>query len=622
MSWVTILWSMTAAACLTLAAIYFLVWCQRRTVWADLLFALTATGVAAYAGCELSMMLAETPEQFAATLRWLQVPTWVIVVSLPGFVRLHLRAGRRWLAWSVFALRSLALLLNFLVGQNLNYREVTGLRHIPFLGETVSLGIGVSNPCMLVGQLSLLLLVIFAVDATITVWRRGDRRQAVLTGGSIAFFALTGMAQAVLVLWQMVDMPLTESFFFLGIVVAMGFEMSRETLRAARLADDLRESEARMTLAAEAAGVGVWIWTIASNRVWGSERWLGLFGFAPDEALSFEEVIQRIHPDDREILERGVRGVMADQSHYVGECRVVLPDGTRRWIVLRGRVFQDSHGKPARMMGAATDITDRKQSELEIGQQRNELAHLSRVNMLGELAGSLAHELNQPLTAILSNAQAAQRFLAHDQADLNEVRDILTDIVSEDKRAGEVIRRLRLLLKKSDVHHQPLSVNQVVQEVLKLVRSDLVNQGVVVQTELAPDLPVSYSDRVQLQQVLINLVLNACDAMASGPAGGRKLIIRTALAKGEGICVSVADVGVGLAHDMLETIFEPFFTTKEHGMGLGLSVCRSIITAHGGKLWASNNPGRGATFHFTLPVSGKGERKAVDNNRSSVTSDR
>ncbi len=183
MSWVTILWSMAAAASLTLAAIYFLVWCKRRTMWADLLFTLTSLGVAAYAGCELSMMLAQTPAQFAAALRWLQVPTWVIVVSLAGFVRLHLHAGRRWLAWSVFALRSLALLLNFLVGQNLNYREVTGLRHIPFLGETVSLGVGVSNPWMLVGQLSLLLLVIFTVDATITVWRRGDRRQAVLTGG-------------------------------------------------------------------------------------------------------------------------------------------------------------------------------------------------------------------------------------------------------------------------------------------------------------------------------------------------------------------------------------------------------------------------------------------------------
>jgi two-component system, LuxR family, sensor kinase FixL len=363
MSWGTILWSMTAAACLTLAAIHFLIWCQRRTAWAELLFALTSLGTAMYAGCELAMMRAETPAQFATALRWLHVPTWVIVVSLPGFVRLHLRAGRRWLAWSVFALRSLALLLNFLVGQNLNYREVTRLRHIPFLGETVSLGVGVSNPWMLVGQLSLFFLVIFTVDATITVWRRGDRRQAVVTGGSIVFFALAGVVQAVLVLWQIVDWPLTESFFYLGIVVAMGYELSRETLRAAYLSDELRQSEARMTLAAEAAGFGVWMWTRVSDQIWASERWLRLFGFAPGEAVTFGMIVQRIHPDDRERVERAVRRAMEDLTDYTEEYRVSLPDGTHRWLAARGRAYSAGDGKPARMLGASVDITERRRAE-------------------------------------------------------------------------------------------------------------------------------------------------------------------------------------------------------------------------------------------------------------------
>src|SRR5208282_1945773 len=172
-----------------------------------------------------------------------------------------------------------------------NYREITSLRHISFLGDTVALGVGISNPWMLVGQVSLLLLVIFTLDAT-----------------------LTALAQAVLVLWQIVDMPLTESFFFLGIVVAMAYEMSRETLRAAQLSEELRESEVRMTLAAEAAGFGVWMWTTASSRIWGSEKWLRLFGFAPGEAVTFEKVIQRVHPDDRERMESAVRRAMKDQA--------------------------------------------------------------------------------------------------------------------------------------------------------------------------------------------------------------------------------------------------------------------------------------------------------------------
>ena len=318
MSWVTIIWSMIASACLTLAAVNLLVWCKKRTEWANLLFSLTAVGTAGMAYCELWMMRAETPGQFGTALRWLHVPAWALLVALVGFVRLYLRAGRPWLAWSFVGLRTLSLLLDFLVGQNLNYREITRLRHIPFFGESVSVAEGVANPCMLVGQLSLLLLVLFVADATVTVWRRGDRRQALAVGGSIVFFTLAGTVQAVLVLWEMVHWPMTTSFFYLGIVATMAYEMSREALRAAQLSDDLRESEARMTLAAEAAGFGVWMWSIARNQIWGSERWLRLFGFAPDATVTFENVMQRIHPDDREGVERAVRRALEDRSDYAG----------------------------------------------------------------------------------------------------------------------------------------------------------------------------------------------------------------------------------------------------------------------------------------------------------------
>ena len=249
------------------------------------------------------------------------------------------------------------------------------------------------------------------------------------------------------------------------------------------------------------------------------------------------------------------------------------------------------------------DISERKQAELEAQQQRSELAHLSRVTMLGELSGSMAHELNQPLTAILSNAQAALRFLAHDDVDLDEVRDILADIVDQDNRAGEIIRRLRVLLKKGEVQQRPLDVNDLVREVLKLLSSDLANQNVSASTNLALALPTVTGDRVQLQQVLLNLLINACDAM-SGVDSDRQIVVSTEMADGAGVRFSVSDRGAGISAERLEHVFDPFFTTKTHGLGLGLSVCRTIITAHGGKLWAANNPERGATFCFTLPVSG------------------
>ena len=233
-----------------------------------------------------------------------------------------------------------------------------------------------------------------------------------------------------------------------------------------------------------------------------------------------------------------------------------------------------------------------------------EMAHLSRVSMLGELSGSLAHELNQPLTAILSNAQAAQRFLARDGTDINEIREILDDIVNEDQRAGEVIRRLRLLFQKGEAMHQPLDVNEVVQEAMRLMRGDVLNRGVTVQTELTADLPTVLGDRVQLQQVILNLLMNACDAMRETRVDARRIVLRTARAGAKNVCVSLTDSGHGLPPEPLDQLFQPFFTTKAQGMGLGLSICRTIITAHRGKLWADRNPAeRGATFHFTLPIA-------------------
>ena len=265
----------------------------------------------------------------------------------------------------------------------------------------------------------------------------------------------------------------------------------------------------------------------------------------------------------------------------------------------------DAEGQPVRMFGCSLDITRRKQAELEAACRRDELVHLSRVTTLGELSGSIAHELTQPLSAILSNAQAAQRVLASGDTNLAEQRHILDDIVSEDKRAIEVIRRLRLWLKKGEVQQHSLRINKVVRDVLNLIRSDLINQKVILECKLARDLPTVTGDPVQLQQVLLNLMVNACDAMTECNTRERRLLIRTRIENGRStVIVSVTDRGGSIPEDKMEQVFEPFFTTKAKGMGLGLSVCRTIIAAHRGKLWATNNVDRGATFHFSLPIDG------------------
>jgi two-component system, LuxR family, sensor kinase FixL len=612
MSWVTIIWSMNAAVCLTLAGIHLFVWLRARSEWGHLLFSCSAVGAAAVAACELLLMHTETVEQYGAVMRWAQAPLWILLVSVVWFTRIQLRAGRPWLAWAAVMMRTLVLVLTFVTTPNINFESYTGLHQIWFLGELVSKAEGTIHSWAIVAKLSSALVLAFLINASVEVWRRGGRRREFFLGGSMVFFVTAGAVHSALVERGVVQTPYLISFAFLGTILVMAYELSREVHRAAQLVRelhasemDLRESEERMTQAAEAANLGVWHYDPARNEIWASDSWRTLFGFTKSERIDYDEFLQRLHVDDREAVDQAVTRALASEGRYEREYRLSLPDGRGRWIASHGKVDVAADGKPLLMRGVSLDITARKQAELEVQQQRSELAHLSRVTMLGELSGSLAHELNQPLTAILSNAQAALRFLAHENADLNEVREILTDIVNEDKRAGEVIRRLRLLLKKGEVQHQPLDINEVVMEVLKLVHSDLVNQGVTMHTELAPELPVLQGDRVQLQQVLLNLVMNACDAMATTARDDRQIILRTAVSEDSAVCVSVADCGEGIAPDKLDQVFEPFFTSKSHGMGLGLAVCRTIITAHGGRLWASNTPERGATFHFTLTFANR-----------------
>ncbi|HEV3008496.1 MAG TPA: ATP-binding protein, partial [Burkholderiales bacterium] len=250
----------------------------------------------------------------------------------------------------------------------------------------------------------------------------------------------------------------------------------------------------------------------------------------------------------------------------------------------------------------AVALEERSKAALDAHEQRLQLTHLSRVAMLGELSGGIAHELNQPLTAILSNAQAAQHFIAaKGEVDKVELAEILSDIIAADQRAGEVIHRLRALFKKGEATLQPLDANELVREVLGIAHGDLVTRAVEVLPELAPRLPLVEGDRVQLEQVMLNLLINACDAMSAAAACGRRLSIRT-LATGGGVQISFTDLGTGFRADQYEKLFQPFYTTKPHGLGLGLSISRSIITAHGGSLWGTSTPGQGATFHISLPA--------------------
>jgi signal transduction histidine kinase len=292
-------------------------------------------------------------------------------------------------------------------------------------------------------------------------------------------------------------------------------------------------------------------------------------------------------------------------THGEGPFVISSPEESARSV----QFFLVAMSVPVVLLAAALeerrkDVIAQRQAELEAKEQRKQLTHLTRVALLGQLSGALAHELNQPLTAILSNAQAALHFLAADRIDPLELREILRDIVAEDQRAGEVIHRLRALFKRGETQLQMLDANELVREALDLAHGDLVTRNVAVVTEFSPQaLPVK-GDRVQIEQVLLNLLVNGCEAMNAVGGTPRELAIRTEATADGAVQISVADRGSGIPAGDEPRLFEPFFTTKPQGMGLGLSISRSIVTAHGGHLWGANNAGPGATFYVVLPGHG------------------
>lgn len=326
-----------------------------------------------------------------------------------------------------------------------------------------------------------------------------------------------------------------------------------------------------------------------------------LIGKTDADFNSNREEVEAFRRTDREVMD-------TLQKKLIMEEPITDALGQIHWLQTVKLPVVNREGYADQLLGVSTDISERKKADLDLAQQRNELAHLSRVMMLSELSGSLAHELNQPLAAILTNAQAALRFLGSENPNLDEIRDILRDIVSDDRRAGEVIQGLRLLLKKGEVQRDALDPNALVESVLKLLRSDMLNAGVAYSTECAQDLPRISGIGVQLQQVLLNLMVNSCDAMTAIPRPERKLVVSTELSAEEYVTFCVRDRGHGISTKLPDQVFEPFFTTKTQGLGLGLAVCRKLIEAHDGRIWASNNKECGASFYFTVPVNAGGAK--------------
>ncbi|MGZ5141921.1 MAG: ATP-binding protein, partial [Burkholderiales bacterium] len=409
----------------------------------------------------------------------------------------------------------------------------------------------------------------------------------------VAFFAIWGAIHGLgpLVADSPMQSALSVQLFLTAVAVPLLF-LAAVIKERERTREALHSSEQLFAKAFGSSPIAMVITRRSDNCIIEvNDRWQALFGYARHEAVG------RTLPDlalfseaDAASLTRGVRDVELRLRDRSGE--------VRQAIVAAEQV--EMAGRPC-LITAIRDVTEQRRIEREAAEQRRHMNMLTRVALLGELTGALAHELNQPLTAILSNAQAMQRFLTHDPVDLDEIREIAADIIEEDKRAGDVIHRLRALLRKGEAQFELVDVNDLVREALTLAQADLAARNVRVNVSYGGNLNAVRGDRIQLQQVLLNLIVNACEAMMVNKPELRYFKIETKPGNSGGVQITVSDTGPGITQESFDKLFEPFFTTKDHGLGLGLSISRAITAAHGGRLWAENAPTRGAIFHVSLP---------------------
>jgi len=377
-------------------------------------------------------------------------------------------------------------------------------------------------------------------------------------------------------------------------------DLTLQIIERKQAEDALRQSEMYLAEAQRLSRTGSFGWNVPSGKIFWSEESFSIFGY--DKALSatLDMVLQRVHPEDLALVQRTIDSASSDGKDFDLEHRLLMPDGSVKHVRAVARAAKDATSK-LEFIGALMDVTAAKRAEEELHKAQAELAHVTRVTTLGEMTASIAHEVNQPLAAVVTNAGACLRWLDRGTPNMDEARRSVESIIKDGNRAADVIQRIRALSKKTDTQKLPIDINDVVNEVIALVRRELFSHQISLRTELAPALPVVLADRVQLQQVVINLVINGIESMQSVTDRPRELVIRSGQDNSDRVLVEVRDSGVGVDPETINRLFTAFFTTKPGGLGMGLSICRSIIEAHEGRLWASRNMGRGATFQFTMP---------------------
>ena len=559
--------------------VYFLVWSRNRRSWAHLCFFLTVFGVLGLAVVEMITMHAESPEAYGRAIWWAHLVYAIGFVGSLGFIHFYFGTGRRWLLVLAVGLRALVVLANITTGVNAHITVIHSLRKIAFLGEQISvLGEWVRSPWAFLPLLSSLAQFVYVVDASIRLWRTGShesRRRAVILGGALAFFVVIAVGQSWLVVTGVLRMPFILSFPFLGVVLAMGYELSKDVLRAAHVSRQLRESEQQMALATEAAKLGIWSRDLSRNEIWASDKCRELFGFTKAERIDFEGFVQRLHPDDRDSIHQ-ILASAEETGHYESEYRIMLPNGQIRWIASRGRV-EFGAGRPVLLRGAALDITARRQAEEAAKSLSGRLIHAQEAERT-RLARELHDDLNQSLALL---AVELDLFGQKPPATHSEVRERMRDLSGQVKNLSSSVHRL-----SHELHPAKLEQLGLVAAVRGFCREIGEVRKIAIEFETR-DVPLELPNDIALcfyrvvQEGLQNVIKHSGSATA-----------KVELTSNEHeLCLIVSDRGCG---------FDTMAVTGEGA--LGLVSMRERVRLARGQISVESRRGEGTRVQVQVPL--------------------
>ncbi len=605
------MYSAIAGTALTIGVVHLVVWFGHSRRRAYLFSAGMALAASAQAMVELALAQTSSAEAAGELLRWGNFTIAATLLCMVWFVRLHLSAGRSWLLWSIVGLWSVALVINFRSATSLTFLEIPSVLELEtFWGETFFQAQGPTNPLKFLADLASLLIMIFVVDASLTAWRKGARQAAAVIGGAITFFIVIAGIHTPLVDAGIIKTPTIISTAFVAILAAMSYETGREVSRAHRLSAELRAEQERLRSVFETVQLVVLDIDAHGHLRYANPSFLALCGLDPEMVIG--------HPATDFIPSRIVDQLLKDlhsitgaQSPQESTFTLTTGAGADHQLAMTAVRVGDADGRFAGILCVASDITQELETTQKLARTRLKLDRVMRSNLLGEFASSLAHELNQPLAAILANAQVARRYLQQTPPKLDQALTVVDEIVQDDQRAAELIAQMRALVHQDVAVREPLDLTQVLVETTALLKRELNHHQV--RLEIAtPSHPIVVNvSRVEIQQVILNLLLNAMQAVENLPAPRRAIKVQVTTKTGA-VQFAVKDAGPGLTTGQLDSVFEAFNTGKNGNIGLGLTICRRILEAHGGMISVANRSENGAAFTFTLPLAAAEENKRDD----------